>query len=506
MIFIHIARRYSVYLLGLFFLGSLWGCQSTGKNNQQLPVETQPVIRSSLPGITNTPTIQPSLTPTPTTIPTNTPTPEPVSGGASIGDPYAPELGNTGYDVQKYIVRLQLDPSMTILKGDVSIFAQVNEPALSQLSLDFAGYEIKATQINERNVPYFREGQKFWIEFSEPKLFGEIFEIRIEYEGTPLEEASPYVPFLGHVGLFYPGSSIFTLSEPNGAHYWYPCNDHPRDKAEFSFELTVPQDYLAITNGSLTNQENLPDSKTTYVWEHPFPMAPYLAVIAVGKYELIEDKSPGGVAIRHYVFPDLRDTFTAATTITGEAIDWMTNLYGPYPFEAFGYVTTRLVSMASETQTLVVLPETSINEETIIHELAHMWFGNWVSLDTWGDMWLKEGAAIYTYLMWQTRNNPENLDIFMADRTTRILEESVGYPINNLPKSLLLGTDTYWKGAAIYHALRKEIGDEAFFNGLRMFIEIYGGSNASAQDFQQIMEKTSGKSLEEFFRFWLESR
>ena len=153
---------------------------------------------------------------------------------------------------------------------------------------------------------------------------------------------------------------------------------------------------------------------------------------------------------------------------------------------------------------MVVLPEISINEETLIHEMAHMWFGDWVSLDTWADMWLKEGPAIYTYLLWQTRDNPQDLDIFMADRTAKLLAHPDGYALENLPKSQLLGTDTYWKGAAVFHALRKEIGDEAFFDGLRTYLENYGGGNASYQDFKAVMESMSGTSLDEFFEQWVE--
>jgi aminopeptidase N len=232
-------------------------------------------------------------------------------------------------------------------------------------------------------------------------------------------------------------------------------------------------------------------------------MAPYLALFAVGEYERIEAQSPGGIPLRHYVHPDLRAAFEAQAGLTGEALDWMANLLGPYPFEAFGFVTTRLVSFASETQTMVILPETSLNEETIVHELAHMWLGDWVSLDSWGDMWLKEGLAIYLSLVWQTRQEPAGLDIFMQARTASVLEKASPYPLNNLPRSQLLGYDTYWRGAALIHALRQQVGDQAFFNGLRQIVAQYGGGTLSQAQFRQVMEESSGLSLEAFFAEWL---
>jgi aminopeptidase N len=265
----------------------------------------------------------------------------------------------------------------------------------------------------------------------------------------------------------------------------------------------VPAEYTAVSIGSLIEAGENPDGARYYLWDHPAPTATYLTMLAVGMYEIVEGQTPAGVPLRHYVFPDLKDEFSSATTSVGEALDWISERFSPYPFEAFGYVTTRFVSLASETQTMVILPETGLNEETVIHELAHMWFGDWVSLDSWADMWLKEGAAIYTYLLWQTRADPDALDYFMQERTDRLQAESSGFALGNLPKSQLLGTDTYWKGAAVLHALRKQIGDEAFFNGMRQLLQQYGGQNVSRKDFKVLMEQSSGQDLNAFFDLWL---
>lgn len=479
----------------------LSGCQAT-------TAAISPTVQPS--NIPSSPPIQestrPADTPTPVqTRPTQTPTlpPEPQPGEASIGDPYAPEMGNTGYDVISYTLDLILDPGQAALTAEVRMEIEIMYPALSRLSLDFAGFEITSLQVNGQAADFERTDQKLWIELPDPAYAGEVIPVRIAYSGEPLVEPSPYVPFISHLGLYFPGRSIFTLSEPNGAHYWYPCNDHPKDKATFRIRMSVPPEYTAVSIGSLLETGENSDGTRYYLWDHPTPTATYLTMLAVGNYERIENQTPNGVPLRHYIFPDLKDEFLFATANIGEALDWISELYGPYPFEAFGYTTTRLVSLASETQTMVILPETGLNEETVIHELAHMWFGDWVSLDSWADMWLKEGAAIYTYLLWQTRQDPAALDYFMQERTAQLQAESSGFVLGNLPKSQLLGTDTYWKGAALLHALRNEIGDDAFFNGMRQFLVRFGGQSASRQEFFGLMEEISGQELDDFFDLWL---
>ena len=214
------------------------------------------------------------------------------------------------------------------------------------------------------------------------------FQIAISYAGRPEIRRSPYVPFIDHLGLLYSEpDNLFVLAEPDGARFWFPCNDHPRDKATFSFQLTVPSEMIGVANGSLQDTIQNPDGTRTYLWEDPYPTATYLAVVGVGNYDLLEFNSPDGVPVRNYIYPDLNTEFNSAAQITGEALDWMASQYGPYPFDNFGYMTSRLVGLASETQTMVVLPEISINEETLIHEMAHMWFGDLVTMQWFDDVW-----------------------------------------------------------------------------------------------------------------------
>lgn len=491
-------NRFSLYVL-LALLIWLAACSAP----QGTPVTPATSVPPASPVTTATASPVPSHTPTSTPTPQPSPTSLSQAGGPSIGDPYAPELGNSAIDVLHYDLRFHLDPSRAQIDASARLSIASELDQLTQFSLDFGPLEVEALRVDGEATPYTHQDHKLVIVLRAPIDRGDEITVEIEYGGPAPRVPSPYVPFLGHTGLYFTGSTIFSLSEPDGAHHWFPSNNHPRDKAIFRFEISVPDGLTGVANGMLVETTQHEPGWSTFVWEHDYPMAPYLAVLAVGNYELIEDRSASGIPIRHYVYPDLRENFLQVASITGEALDWMETLYGAYPFEAFGFVTSRLVSMASETQTMVVIPETGLNEETVIHEIAHMWFGNWVSVDTWGDMWWKEGAAIYTYLMWQTRTAPDTLDIHMRTLTERVLANSSGFPLNNLPKSQLLGYDSYWRGTILFHALRLEVGDEAFFSAMRTIIERFGGGTLSLHDFQAIMEEAGAVSLEAFFRQWL---
>jgi aminopeptidase N len=191
-----------------------------------------------------------------------------------------------------------------------------------------------------------------------------------------------------------------------------------------------------------------------------------------------------------------------ATVEVGDAIDWMAELFGPYPFERFGYVTAHVPGGSLETQTLVLLSSGMIGKRTAIHELAHMWFGDWVSLDSWEEMWRNEGFATYVQLMWETNDDPEEMALRIASLQSVVEGNQKSYPLNHPPPEYLFELNIYFKGALAVHALREEMGDNAFFGGLRLYIQRFGGTTASDADFREVMEEAAGRSLETYFNEW----
>ncbi len=424
---------------------------------------------------------------------------------ASIGDPYAPELGNLGYDVQQYTLALTLDPRpQGWLCGRATLTALVTAATLDEFALDFIGFAVQSLTIDGVLAEYYRTADKIVIALDEPRPAGDLLTIQIDYQGEVVRRPSPFVPFAPSLGMFFPSPEmLFVVSEPDGARYWFPANDHPRDKASFRFELLAPEGFTAVANGLLQSETPGPEG-TTFIWQHDYPMAPYLATVAVGKLELLESRVQNGVTLRSYTLPESRSELAAALRRTEEAIPWLEDMLGPYPFEAYGYVTVQSGGITLETQTLVALSTFMIEDAVLIHELAHMWFGNSVSLHSWGEMWRNEGFATYFQILWEYRDDPAGFAAEMESLTEFLNSVPNLEPLNDLTPGNLFGQESYFKGAALVYALQQEIGDAAFFEGLRLYLARFGGATASDADFIAVMEEVSGQDLGEFFRVWLE--
>lgn len=488
----------------------LIGCGGTAVSTPTPILNTSETAAVSTPtsafGSTDLEGATPTVAASPTTVPGQTPLPTvtPPPQGQSIGDPYAPALGNIGYDVTHYTLQMNLDPAVTHIEATVLIAGVVTMPNLAALSLDFVGFEVSEVLLNDQPVSFAQENDKLILFPALPLPENGLFVISVSYAGAPEKRPSPYVGFAASLGMsFVNGESIYVLSEPDGSRFWFPNNDHPRDKATYRFELTVPTGLTAVANGLLIDQIDT-ETESTFIWEHNFPMASYLATVVVDELVRLESVSTNGVLLRHYVSPEAMAEFETAVATTDEAIGWMSERFGPYPFEAFGFVTADVSSVSLETQTMVLLANNMIGERTIMHELAHMWFGNWVSLDSWQQMWRNEGFATYVQLMWETQDDPEELALVMASFESAVEENGDDFPLGDPPPAQLFSFNTYFGGAVFVHALRQEVGDAAFFAGLQNYIATYGGGTASDAQFQEVMEDAYGQPLDDFFAAWLE--
>lgn len=477
----------------LVLLAASLACQTLLPPGSPAPSYTQPSGATASPPTTTTST------------PTSTIHLDEIANLGSIGDPYAPELGNQGYDVERYTLSLRLDPQRAYyVQGEVTIQARSTLNDLAYVWLDLVGFEINELQVDGVAASFTRTPAKLVVALPQARPAAQDFTLNISYSGQVERQPSRFVPFASHIGLFYPGDgSLYALSEPDGARYWFPSNDHPRDKATFRFEISVPPGLTAVANGLLLEQRTLENGDELFIWEHASPMATYLATVAVDEFVRLESRSPEGVLLRHYVPPELATEFEAEAGDIGAALDWMSTLFGPYPFEAFGFVVVDAGGVALETQTMVVLSDQMISEDVLIHELAHMWFGDWVSLDSWGEMWRNEGFATYLETYWEFRDDPASLAAEMQDLEDYLSGFDDLEPLDNLSPSNLFGLESYIKGAVVVHALRQEVGEQAFFDGLRIYLQRYGGGTASDADFQAAMEEAANRSLDQHFAAWL---
>ena len=431
-------------------------------------------------------------------------------GADSIGDNYFPELGNGGYDAQHYDLHLAWNDLTNEISGTVTMVALATQD-LSAFDLDFRGFTISSIDVNGAEATFERDGRELIITPPQPLAEGDTFKVAVTYNGVPGDRVPGYYDVFAQGWIRY-DKGVYVASEPDGASYWFPSNDHPLDKATYTFEITVPKTYVVAANGLLKRVEE-GDDNSTYVWEESHPMASYLAAVNIADFELHTAEGPNGLLIRSYLPSGVSEANIAAIDKLPDMIAYFNEVFGPYPFEAYGMaVADTNLPFALETQSLSLFgkqievgpggPET-----TISHELAHQWFGDSISLANWKDTWLNEGFATYaSFLWWEHQGGRAALDNIMTDQYENLVDpahvDDYVPPGNPAPNQLFNG-GVYLRGAWTLHALRLRVGDETFFNILRAYYQRYQYANATTDDFIYVAELVSGQDLSDLFNAWL---
>jgi aminopeptidase N len=410
-----------------------------------------------------------------------------------IGDPSAPGLGNRGYQAEHYALDLVYDLDADRLDGEATIDA-VADARLEEFSLDFTGLDVADVTVDGAAADFETDGAKLYVEPDEPVGANEEFEVAVSYSGDPGTSESPLAPFA--VGWFNYGDGSYVAAEPDGAQRWYPVNDHPLDKATYTFRVTVPDDELEVAaNGALRSVDTNADGQT-FVYEMAQPMASYLATIVVGDLEEHVQRNVGGVAIRNFFPPDHVDVALDYFERTPEMLRYFSRLFGRYPFDEYGAVVADTeLGFALETQTLSLFGADIIRDATDVvaaHELVHQWFGNSVSPGTWNDTWLNEGFATYGEWLWLDYSDQESLADSVADAASQFGAGRAWDPPGAPPEGGLFEQSVYGGGALTLEALRRTVGTRTFFEILRTYVNRYEYSTATTEDFVAVAVEVSG--------------
>lgn len=454
-------------------------------------------------------------------------------GAEGAGDSYYPHAGNGGYDVSHYDLEITYAPpaSLPELEGrldGVTTIDLVATQDLDRFDLDLRGMTVDSLAIDGKSVPAIDpptpgaavEGAAHWqVQNDDAGIWELVVQPRPKIRAG--QHVRLVVEYGGSTGVMFWSSStlktgwVTTLDGgiasglPSTSMTWYPVSDHPTDKATYSFEITVPEGKTAVANGQPSGDPVTAGGWTTWRWDAPDAQASYLTTVAVGDFELQSPVvSENGVPILNYLDEDVTGPDRAITSASLSRVPGMLDLFassfGPYPFASFGaIVEDDGIGYAMETQTRPIYSKRA-DEFTVAHELAHQWFGNAVSPERWRDVWLSEGWATYLEWMWwaERAELPVQLKYdswYDTSRPPEYWEFQVGDP----GASRLFDEQVYDRGAAAIHALRVEVGDEAFFEAARLWLERHEDSTGTSEDFQAVVEEVSGRNLEEFFQVWL---
>ncbi|MER6500532.1 M1 family metallopeptidase [Streptomyces sp. NPDC001455] len=427
-------------------------------------------------------------------------------GAPGIGDPYYPASGNGGYDVSHYDLRLKYQPATDLLEGTATILATTTQ-ALSRFNLDFA-LDVSEVRVNGKKAAFARSGgQELEITPASPLAKDRAVSVVVRYAGKPSEAKVD-----GWTSWVRTPDGAVAAQEPESAVWWYPSNDHPLDKATYDISVSVPDGTQAISNGTLQSRS----SKlgwTRFNWRSTKPQATYLTTLAIGKFDITTDTTADGLPVVNAYSKDLGANAGAARASierTAEVAEWLTEVFGPYPFDALGGYSPNVTSgFALETQTRPFYSPKQFangsNVSVVVHELAHQWYGDSVSVKGWKDIWINEGFARYSQWLWSEKEG-EGTARELADYTYALHPADDPFwtvkPGDPGPDDQFHGA-VYDRGALALQALRDKLGDETFFELLKGWPAEHAYGNASVGDFVAYAERVSGTPLAVFFDTWL---
>jgi aminopeptidase N len=439
-----------------------------------------------------------------------------VVGAPGVGDAYYPTYGNGGYEVGHYGLDVAYDPATDRLDGRASIRARAKQ-SLCSFNLDFVGMTVRSVKVDGRPAAWSRSGQELTITPRHPLRRGHRFHVRVRYDGVPVEFILPGTDI--RTGFMTTEDGATVAGQPEVAAAWYPVNDHPLDKAAYTFEVTVPQPYEVVANGFLIDLDRHRET-TTWTWNAREPMASYLATIDIGFWDVHRWRTASGIpvydAVDSAITGGLRAEIDSSLNRQGEILDMLEDAFGPYPFSTVGGIVEGQDDLlfALETQTRPVYSklfwtdengDPANGDDVVVHELAHEWFGDDVALARWQDIWLNEGFATYAEWLWeehQGRGTPqsiaqENYDAIPASDPFWALE--IGDPTVDH----LFDFPVYLRGAMTVQALRSEVGDTAFWRIIRTWTRRNSGGHGTTPQFIALAERISGQQLDALFDTWL---
>lgn len=438
-----------------------------------------------------------------------------LAGVARADRPYAP---SRDYHLQNVRVSLKFDIDQRKIFGEVTHTLTMLRDGITHLDFDSSELTILSASVNGKDAAFDLQKDKLRVNLTEPSKSGQIFEVHLRYEGKPT------------TGLFFilpdkddptRAREIWTQGEAEDTHHYIPIYDYPNDRATTEMILTVPGNWLTVSNGKLLSIQDAPDGQKTWTWRQSLPVSTYLISFVAGEYKE-KDDTWRNIPVNDYVPRGMEDTIDATFAHTKLMLDFFSERFGvPYPWEKYSqtavddFTASGMENVSATTLAArdmvhadLAMERAEAADGLISHEMTHQWFGDLVTCKDWTNTWLNEGFATFgatlweehyygsdaaTYRYWRDRNTwMPSRELFPIPIVTRDIDDSVEYVGN-----------VYDKGGWVLNMLREQLGDEAFFRALKHYLEANRLQNVVTADLAKAIEESTGTNVDLFFDQWI---
>jgi aminopeptidase N len=402
-------------------------------------------------------------------------------------------------DVQHYIFRITLADDTDEIAGETTITVRAKD-GVRELALDLAAPMV----VSEVSAPFRRDADRLVVTL--PVGTGDLHSVTIKYRGKPAGG-------LKILNNKYGDRCFFSANWPDLAHQWLPTVDHPYDKATGEFLVTAPSRYQVVANGALEEEIDLGDGRRLTHWNQKVPIATWLYNIGVAQFAVRRFGRAAGVPLETWVYHQDRDPAIATfEDAARRAVEFFSSHIGPFPYQKLAHVQAAGMGGGMEHASEIFYGERSVTGQPayslVAHESAHQWFGDSVTERDWDDVWLSEGFATYFALLASEHYDGRDAfvaglkrsrdQVFAAEKRLPGVAVVQDKPWKGIPNAIV-----YQKGGWSLHVLRGQVGNTAFWAGIRRYYRQFRDQNASTDDFRRVMEEASGQKLSWFFQQWM---
>ena len=426
-------------------------------------------------------------------------------------DPYPRQRG---IDAVHYAFALSLNDTTDRIEGRAEVVIRFAERGVSGFWLDLStplagkGMTVAGVKSDGIAVSFEHRGDRLHITLTHAPAVDTKRSFVIEYVGIPNGGL--------WIGKNKFGERVFMgLNWPDLAHHWLPMIDHPSDKATSEFIVTAPSRYQVVANGLLVEETDLGDGRRRTHWRQSIPISSWLNAIGVAQFSVHHAGTVQGVPLQTWAYH--QDSVRGPATFelpARRAVDFFSELIGPYPYEKLANVQSAGMGGGTEHASVIFYGEASVTDKPatglVAHEVAHQWFGDAVTESDWDEAWLSEGFATYFTLLYT--EHYEGRDAFVAglqrsrDQVFALEQRLPGKAVihdNLADMKDVLNALIYQKGGWTLHMLRGLMGTEPFQEGIRDYYRRYRDRNTTTAEFRAVMEEHAGRDLQWFFDQWL---
>jgi len=419
-----------------------------------------------------------------------------------------------GVDILGYVFHIEITDQTNSIRAHALVNVSLVDDRTQRLHLNLVrksgekGMVVSSVRMQDSDLTFTHRHDDLIIDLPHEARSLTSFTIEISYDGIPAD------------GLIisenkFGDRTFFGDNWPDRARHWLPTVDHPADKATCAFVITAPNSYQVVGSGRLIEETDLGDGKRRTHWESNVALATKVMVFGAARFATEQVGSVRGVPVSTWVYPQDREKGFFDYEPGKDILSYFDAAIGPFPYAKLANVQSRTRYGGMENAGNIFYSESSVtgtrsSESLLAHEIAHQWFGDSVSEADWHHIWLSEGFATYFTQLYleHTYGHQRLVDGMTAMRAgiftfnDRVPDSPiVDTTITDLNR--LLSANTYQKGGWVLHMLRRKIGDDAFWQGIRAYYRTYRDANAWTRDFRITMEEASGQTLKDFFDQWI---